>query len=90
MDDRALAQRTKDYIMQLDQLAKVTGMSRKEAAAALREQATDKRLQSLFATMDEATRKTVDNSLAMMGNVGPEFKEGLTELIATGGAPLSD
>ena len=90
MDDRALAQGTKDYIMQLDQLAKVTGMSRKEAAAALREQATDKRLQSLFATMDEATRKTVDNSLAMMGNVGPEFKEGLTELIATGGAPLSD
>ena len=56
MDDRALAQGTKDYIMQLDQLAKVTGMSRKEAAAALREQATDKRLQSLFATMDEATR----------------------------------
>ena len=90
MDVRALAQGTKDYIMQLDQLAKVTGMSRKEAAAALREQATDKRLQSLFATMDEATRKTVDNSLAMMGNVGPEFKEGLTELIATGGAPLSD
>ena len=90
MDDRALAQGTKDYIMQLDQLAKDTGMSRKEAAAALREQATDKRLQSLFATMDEATRKTVDNSLAMMGNVGPEFKEGLTELIATGGAPLSD
>ena len=90
MDDRALAAGTKDYIMQLDQLAKVTGMSRKEAAAALREQANDKRLQALFATMSDETRKVVDNSLAMMGNVGPEFKEGITELIATGGAPLSE
>ena len=90
MDDRALAAGTKDYIMQLDMLAKVTGQSRKEAAAALREQANDKRLQALFSSLDDATRKQIDNSLMMMGNVGPEFKEGITELIATGGAPLSD
>lgn len=90
MTDRQLAAGTKDYIMQLDQLAKVTGMTRKEAAEALRAQANDKRLQALYASLDDATRKSIDNTLAMMGNVGPEFKEGITELIATGGAPLSE
>ena len=90
MDDRALAAGTKDYMLQLDQLAKVTGMTRKEAAEALKAQATDKRMQALFASLDDATRKSIDNTLVMMGNVSPEFKEGVTELIATGGAPLSD
>lgn len=87
---RSLAQGTADYMKQLDMLAKVTGMSRKEAAAALKEQSTDKRLQSLFASLDDVTKGTVENVLATMGNVGPEFKDALTEIVATGGAPLSD
>ena len=90
MTDRQLADGTKNYMMQLDQLAKVTGMSRKQAAEALRAQANDKRLQALYSSIDEGTRKSIDGVLAAVGNASPELKEGLTELIATGGVPISD
>ncbi len=90
MTARQLAQGTTDYIKQLDGLAKVTGMSRKQAAEALRAQANDKRLQALYSSIDEGTRKSIDGVLAAVGNASPELKEGLTELIATGGVPISD
>lgn len=90
MDERQLAQGTQDYIKQLDGLAKVTGMSRKQAAEALRAQANDKRLQALYSSLDEGARKSIDGVLAAVGNASPELKEGLTELIATGGVPLTD
>lgn len=85
-----LARGTQDYIKQLDGLAKVTGMSRKQAAEALRAQANDKRLQALYQSIDDGTRKSIDGVLAAVGNASPELKEGLTELIATGGVPISD
>jgi len=90
MTARQLAQGTTDYIKQLDGLAKVTGMSRKQAAEALRAQANDKRLQALYQSIDDGTRKSIDGVLAAVGNASPELKEGLTELIATGGVPISD
>ncbi len=85
-----LARGTQDYIKQLDGLAKTTGMSRKQAAEALRAQANDKRLQALYQSIDDGTRKSIDGVLAAVGNASPELKEGLTELIATGGVPISD
>tara|TARA_B100000035_G_C21034480_1_gene570128 strand:- start:939 stop:3596 length:2658 start_codon:yes stop_codon:yes gene_type:complete len=90
MTARQLAKGTTDYIKQLDGLAKVTGMSRKQAAEALRAQANDKRLQALYQSIDDGTRKSIDGVLAAVGNASPELKEGLTELIATGGVPISD
>lgn len=90
MNDRQLAKGTQDYIMQLDQLSKITGMSRKQAAEELKAQTQDKRLKNIFAAMDEGTKKNVQGVLAMVGNASPEMKEAITEMIATGGTPVSD
>ena len=54
--DRSLAQGTQNYIMQLDALAKITGMTRKQAAEELKGQSTDKRLQALFMNMDDSVK----------------------------------
>ena len=90
MNDRQLAKGTQDYIMQLDQLSKITGMSRKQAAEELKAQTQDKRLKNIFAAMDDGTKKNVQGVLAMVGNASPEMKEAITEMIATGGTPVSD
>jgi len=90
MSDRQLAKGTNEYIMQLDQLSKITGMSRKQAAEELKQQSTDKRLKNLFASMEEGTKKQVQGVLAVVGNASPQMKEAITELVATGGVPISD
>ena len=89
MTDRQLAKGTQNYIMQLDQLAKVTGMTRKQAAEELQSQATDKRLQALISNMDEGVKTNLQNSLAMMKNMSPEMKDAMTELVATNGVALT-
>lgn len=90
MSEAQLAKGTQEYIMQLDQLSKVTGMSRKQAAEELKQQSNDKRLKTLFATMDEGTKKNVQGVLGVVGKASPQMKEAITELIATGGVPISD
>ena len=88
--DRSLAAGTTAYIMQLDALAKITGMTRKQAAEELKGQSTDKRLQALFMTMDDGVKEQMNASLAMIKGASPEMEEALKELIATNGVPLSD
>ena len=76
--------------MQLDRLSKITGMSRKQAAEALREQMNDKRVQALLAAVDPMVKENLENTFVALGNVGPAFKDGITELVATGGVPMSE
>jgi hypothetical protein len=88
--DRSLAKGTQNYIMQLDALAKITGMSRKQAAEELKAQSTDKRLQALFMNMDSSVQEQMNASLALIKGGSPEMEDAIKELIATNGAPLSD
>ena len=87
---KQLAAGTNQYIMQLDRLSKITGMSRKQAAEALREQMNDKRVQALLAAVDPMVKENLENTFVALGNVGPAFKDGITELVATGGVPMSE
>tara|TARA_Y100001954_G_scaffold97304_1_gene106111 strand:- start:8011 stop:10617 length:2607 start_codon:yes stop_codon:yes gene_type:complete len=87
---RQLAQGTTDYIQQLDRLSKITGMTRKQAAEALREQMADKRIQALMAAVDPKVRENMEGTFVALGNVGPAFKDGIMELVATGGVPMSE
>lgn len=87
---KQLAAGTNQYIMQLDRLSKITGMSRKQAAEALREQMNDKRVQALLAAVDPAIKENLEGTFVALGNVGPAFKDGITELVASGGVPMSE
>ena len=81
---------TANYIKQLDYLAKVTGKQRSEVAAMLKEQATDKRLKLIMGSMNEAAQANLQGTLAMMDGASPELKDAITEMVATGGVPMSD
>ena len=87
---KQLAAGTNQYIMQLDRLSKITGMTRKQAAEALREQMNDKRVQALLAAVDPAIKENLEGTFVALGNVGPAFKDGITELVASGGVPMSE
>ncbi len=89
-NNRQLAKGAQDYMLQLDQLTKITGMSRKEAAAALKAQADDKRLTAILHNMDEGTKANLNAALAQVGNLSPEMGDAMAELVATGGVPISD
>ena len=88
--DKSLAAGTTAYIMQLDALSKITGMTRKQAADELKAQSTDKRLQALFMNMDDSVKEQMNASLALIKGGSPDMEEAIKELIATNGAPLSD
>jgi len=79
-----------DYLLQLDQLTKITGLSRKEAAAALKKQADDKRLTAILHNMDEGTKAQLQAALAQVEGLSPEMGDAMKEMVATGGVPISD
>lgn len=84
------AQATNDYIMQLDGLSRVTGKQREEVAAMLQQQANDKRMKALLASMDGDVAKTLQNVTTSIAAKSPELAEAVTELVATGGVPLNN
>lgn len=90
MTDAELASGTQEYLLQLDMLSRVTGMSRKEAEAALKAQMNDKRLQVLMAGMSDKARMALQGTVATIEKSSPEMAEGLKELVATNGIPISD
>jgi len=89
MTDAQLAAGTQGYIKNLDQLARMTGKQRDEIAAELKSQAEDDRINLLFASLDAGAQQNIQNVLSMVGDASPEMKNALTEMIATGGAPLT-
>lgn len=90
MTDAELTRGTEDYILQLDQLSRVTGMTRKEAQDALKQQMLDKRVRTVTQGMNEKQLKEYQNSLAALEKANPELAEGFKELVATGGIPVTE
>ena len=89
-DARSQAQGTANYIAQLDQLSKVTGKQRDQVADMLQQQAQDSRMKSLLMSMDEDAAKSLQNITAIVGTKDPKIADAITELVATGGAPMSE
>jgi hypothetical protein len=88
MDARQLAEGTQEYILQLDRLARITGRSREEISRDLDEQLKDRRIAALVRSMDEKAVGRMQGVLA--GIEDADMKEAITEMIATGGVPLSE
>ena len=90
MSNEDLVQGTKTYIQELDLLARVTGMSRKEASEALKAQQKDRNLRSLMMSMPAELQAQLGGMLASINKTSPQISEAVKELVITGGAPISD
>ena len=78
-----------EFLLELDLLARVTGLSRKQLMEQMQQQQQDARIKALLMSMDEKTRKNTQSILAAMGDAPPELKNAVQEMIATGGVPFS-
>ena len=88
MSDEQLAQGSKEYLLQLDQLSRVTGMSRKAASDELKRQQSDLRIKSLMMSMDKTGQANLQQILGGLGQAPAELKNAITEMIVTGGNPV--
>jgi len=89
MSNQDLVEGTTNYIKELDLLARVTGISRKEASDAMKLQQQDKILKSLMMSMTEEQSLRLGGMLAGIGKVSPAMADAVKELVVTGGAPIS-
>jgi hypothetical protein len=90
MSDSELAQGSREYLLQLDQLSRVTGMSRKAASDELKRQQSDLRIKSLMTTMNATGQANLQQILAGLGQAPSELKNAITDMIVTGGNPVGD
>ena len=78
------------YILELDKLSKLTGMSRKEAAAALRASQEDPRMKGIYRSMEDGTKQFTSGMLETFGASGGKgLQRVLEEVMVTGGAAIS-
>ena len=78
--NRQLAAAAASYGMELDQLSKLTGISRKQLAETITQQQADQRVRLATIAMDEDQRKRFNQTLAVAGSASPELKEALIDL----------
>ena len=90
MSNEDLVEGTKNYIQELDLLARVTGMSRKEASEALKAQQKDRNLRSLMMSMPAELQAQLGGMLASISKTSPQIADAVKELVITGGAPIGD
>jgi hypothetical protein len=90
MSDAELAQGSREYLLQLDQLSRVTGMSRKAASDELKRQQADTRLKSLMQGMDKQGQANLQQIIAGLGQAPDDIKNAITDMIVTGGNPVGD
>jgi hypothetical protein len=85
LTDKQLVEGTKQYIEQLDTLAKVTGKSRKEIEDELKARMQDARYASSIAMLSSTTKGVIDSLLAIGDQLGPTISKSLVELTASSG-----
>ena len=79
-----LKQGSKDYILQLDQLSKMTGVSRMELQKQFEEQTKNARYLAGIANLDPAVRREMDITLAQLRAISPGLADGVQDAFASG------
>ena len=80
MSDAQLTQGAGVYLTELDKLAKVTGMTRKEAEAARVAQQSDARMRNMINKLEGKARENLTNSLAFLDNKVPGLSDAFKDL----------
>ena len=92
-DRLSVGERTKsakDYAMELDRLAKLTGQQRSELRKQLEAQASNARFAAFIRTQDDETGRRLSSFAATVSGVAPLVSEGLEDIIANAGRPVTD
>jgi hypothetical protein len=89
-DIRKLSAGSQDYILQLDALAKLTGLSRKQIQSDLEARMRDTRYRAGISTLPREIKNEIDKMLTALGSFAPDFSDGMKDLIASGGAPTTE
>jgi len=74
-----------NYINELDKLAKITGISRKEAAAAMKAKQEDPAIKATMMQMESGTKDYTTKLFARLGAISPEIEKGLGQLMVRNG-----
>jgi hypothetical protein len=90
MTQTQLNEGAKEYLLELDKLARVTGMSRKEAQAALDKQTEDKRLVAMYAAMEKGGSDVAKFLIAGFGAADKDMGDALMDLVANNGIPMTE
>jgi hypothetical protein len=89
MTQTQLNKGAQDYLIELDKLARVHGMTRKEAQAALDAQTQDKRFKLFYAQMGSMGNET-KSFMAGLQSADKEFADGMADLIMNNGIPSAN
>ena len=89
-DIRKLSAGSQDYILQLDALAKLTGLSRKQIQSDLEARMRDTRYRAGISTLAPEIKNEIDKMLTALGSFAPDMADGMKDLIASGGAPTTE
>lgn len=83
--DAELARGTGEYMLQLDQLARVTGQNRKQIEETMLRAMNDERVKTVMNGMSAAGQKEYMSALALVSAKLPGMENAFKELVATGG-----
>lgn len=89
MTQSQLNKGAQDYLIELDKLARVHGMTRKEAQAALDAQTQDKRFKLFYAQMGSMGNET-KSFMAGLQSADKDFADGMADLIMNNGIPSAN
>lgn len=90
MTDGQLIAGTENYILQLDRLARITGISRKEAEETLKRQTMDKQFRAMLATMSPQVAGEFQTLIATLEKTSPDLAEAAKEFAVSGGVPITE
>jgi len=89
MSQDELNEGAQNYLLELDRLARVTGMSRAEAQKALDAQLQDKRMKALSMSLG-AFGEELNSTIAGISSKNKDVADGLKDLMVTNGAPITE
>ena len=90
MTNAELTAGAENYLLELDKLTRVHGLSRKEAEASMKAAANDRRLKAIMASMGEEERIALQGVITGLEKAAPGIAEVFKELVAKNGIPMSE
>ena len=78
------------FAKQLDVMSKLTGIRRDQLRAEIEAQQSNERFQAMLSSQTDETRRRLEVFAAAVGKTAPELAEGIQDIIANGGRPVTD
>jgi len=90
LTDKQRIESAGQFAKELDRLAKLTGQQRAELRAQLDQQAANARFAAFIRTQDDDTQRRLSGFAATIGAVSPMLSEGMQDIIANAGVPVTE